>query len=392
MSNRHTSPTKVARSPASRLGYLPALDGVRGVAILIVLSAHTIAWPTGRLGVDLFFVLSGFLITTLLMQEWKATGTINLRGFFRRRALRLLPALAAGLMAFLVLSAFFAAFGPSDYPSFTKSLAGAALGASYVINIIQAAGYEVPRGLLHLWSLATEEQFYLIWPVVLVVALRARVRVGFMAVALGGVAALIAVNRFHLSHEGADWFRLIAGPDVRFDALLIGCLFGLVLTAGLPGPFGIAAVRRWGRRAGALVIASCVLLTTSDTDALVEWLIVAFNLSGGLVILSLAVDRETRTSRFLSRPWLVRFGRISYGLYVWHMIVMWTPPSWGYFPLPLGVPLSIMAAELSYKYIELPFLRRKRTPAARAETQPPAVHKARPRATGVVRAPAVGGG
>jgi peptidoglycan/LPS O-acetylase OafA/YrhL len=254
-----------------------------------------------------------------------------------------------------------------------ESLVGAAFGASYVINIIQAAGYDVPRGLLHLWSLATEEQFYLIWPVLLVLALRARVRVGYIAVALGALAALVAVNRFHLAREGADWFRLIAGPDVRFDALLIGCLCGLALTAGLPGPLGSAAVRRWGRRAGALLIACCVLLTTYDTDAVVEWLIVAFNVSGGLVILSLAVDRETRTSRFFSRPWLVRFGRISYGLYVWHMIIMWTPPSWGYFPLPLGVPLTIIAAELSYKYIELPFLRRKRTSAARAERQPPAV-------------------
>ena len=150
-----------------RFGHVPALDGVRGIAIAAVVGFHFFDTPSGGgIGVDLFFVLSGFLITTLLLEEQSTTGRISLVEFYKRRGRRLLP----GLGALLAAAAAVLLTGGSSVVS-PRSLIG---GAFYVTNIIDAF-HPIHGALQHLWTLAEEEQFYLLWPIVLLWLLRRRV-------------------------------------------------------------------------------------------------------------------------------------------------------------------------------------------------------------------------
>ena len=161
------------RRGVRRLGYQPALDGIRGVAIGGVLLSHATGIAGGALGVDMFFVLSGFLITTLLLQEWDADGAVSLRSFYVRRALRLLPALGAYVAVVLGMVVFGAASGLLGRHALDVALTGAFGTVFYLSNFLKAAGLDL--GLFtHMWSLAEEEQFYLLWPIALVLCLRRR--------------------------------------------------------------------------------------------------------------------------------------------------------------------------------------------------------------------------
>jgi peptidoglycan/LPS O-acetylase OafA/YrhL len=149
-----------------RLGHVPALDGIRGLAIALVVSMHAFGFPAGGfIGVDLFFVLSGFLITTLLLEEVEATGRISLRDFYERRVRRLLPAL---LVLLIVYSVVEAARGRSVLPA----VAGLFYFSNFS-NFLHLTAWRT-NALDHLWSLAEEEQFYLVWPPILILLVRWR--------------------------------------------------------------------------------------------------------------------------------------------------------------------------------------------------------------------------
>ena len=152
-----------------RLGYVPALDGVRAIAIAAVTGLHFFGLSGGNYGVDLFFVLSGFLITTLLLEQHEKTGSIELSDFYLRRARRLLPALVTLLLAVAIVGSF--AYRPSRLAEIL------AAGGFYAANVVRAAAPGVLSAgpLSHLWSLAMEEQFYLLWPIALVTLLHRRV-------------------------------------------------------------------------------------------------------------------------------------------------------------------------------------------------------------------------
>src|SRR5205807_2397797 len=182
----------LSRLPARRLGNRPGLTGLRAVAIAIVVARHAgevsappvTAFAFGFAGVDIFFVLSGFLITSLLIGEWSRTGRISLRQFYVRRALRLLPALFAFLLVLL-------AFVPFQVDASRRPLAeSAGLSAIFLGNIAKTVHWTFR--LPHLWSLGMEEQFYLLWPLTLLVLLRLRAsRFLLLAVALGGAIAVL---------------------------------------------------------------------------------------------------------------------------------------------------------------------------------------------------------
>jgi peptidoglycan/LPS O-acetylase OafA/YrhL len=195
--------------------YEPALDGVRGVAILCVILHHARLLPGGFLGVDAFFVLSGFLITSLLLQEWRTHRTISLRLFYERRALRLLPALAALLAPALLVLVLMATAGGAGADELRPLAQGIGFGAFYLANFARATGLGL-GALAHLWSLAAEEQFYLVWPIVLLVCLRRGASPARVCVVLAALAALVAANRISLfATGGSSWDRLIASPDTR---------------------------------------------------------------------------------------------------------------------------------------------------------------------------------
>ena len=332
------------------LGYRPGLDGLRAVAVSLVIAAH-LAIPHmagGVIGVDIFFVLSGFLITGLLVEELRRTGQVDYRGFYRRRAFRLFPALVILLPAISLAAHVIPTIDRETANQTTNAVPWIVL---YVANWARATGTQL--GLFgHTWSLAIEEQFYLLWPAALVALISSRLgRTGAALLALAG-AGVVAV------HRGIDWYggagidRVSNGTDMRADALLIGCALALAMHAG------------WNPRPNWMVVASA-----TGFLAFVVWTqngLSPFLYLGGLTGVSLCsavllVALSKTPGPFSSRP-LVALGRISYGLYLWHFpIVFLTPLGW---PLMVRVAVvvgaTLAAASVSWLLVERRFLHLRR--------------------------------
>jgi peptidoglycan/LPS O-acetylase OafA/YrhL len=334
-----------------RLGYRSALDGLRGLAILGVIFRHAFGVPLGGgFGVDLFFVLSGFLITTLLLEERERTGTVSLREFYRRRALRLLPALVTMLLAFVVVDVARAAFERrSDI--LVDGMRALGLSGFYTANFVAAfhrsALSHLPIG--QLWSLAEEEQFYLLWPLWLAALLRRGLgRRGVMAV-LWILIVAVVVERIALTVAHAPSDRLYYGPDTHSDGLLMGCLVALALRK----PSRLAADRTLG-------FAALAALGAVAYDPFFKFAIVAvvMTAASAALVTTVVMQPNGLVARAASVRPLVLIGRISYGLYLWHGLTLWiVGPAFRW----LGVILAFVMAALSYRYVEQPFLRRKRT-------------------------------
>ncbi|MCM3926303.1 acyltransferase, partial [Frankia sp. AiPs1] len=217
------------RGGVGRGGRNPALDGVRALAVLCVLVFHMDSLPGGYLGVDVFFVLSGFLITGQLLAERDRTGGVSLGRFYLRRAYRLLPAFwvlaLVGLTAVVLLGIGTA----GERSEFLDSLAASAL---YVNNYFQVVRQSTGAGWLgHTWSLSLEEQFYLLWPLVLVALCRWPWVARRLPVVLLGGAAGVALWRNALVTSGAPGTRTYFALDTRADALLVGCALAAWLRA-----------------------------------------------------------------------------------------------------------------------------------------------------------------
>src|SRR5215217_4061345 len=216
-----------------RLGYRPALDGLRGIAILAVLAFHThhifgsSILNGGNAGVDIFFVLSGFLITALLLEEWQTSGEISLRGFYWRRVLRLVPALLVVLVSLYLFADVFLPIGEAG--ATRRSIPVAFLYASDV----GLAFFQLRLGSLqHTWSLAMEEHFYLAWPLFLIAALKLGASRKRLVVITLSLAVASAIHRAVLHQLGALPVRTYYGIDTRADALLIGCATGMCVCWG----------------------------------------------------------------------------------------------------------------------------------------------------------------
>ena len=236
-----------AGEPARRSGpHVPGLDGIRAIAVLGVLAFHGgVAWAGGGLlGVDIFFVLSGFLITSLLVGEWSTSGTVRFRRFYERRARRLLPALFLTMLLVAAYARWFA------LPSTLSSLRGDAFATlAYVANwrfIATGANYFVrfgpPSPLLHTWSLAVEEQFYLVWPALALVVMRRRGRRGLAVVAAAGIVVSTTVTVV-LFHQGVSVTSLYYGTQTRVQEVMAGALLAVVLPR----------ISRWAHPAGVVV-------------------------------------------------------------------------------------------------------------------------------------------
>ena len=347
---------------------MPALDGLRAAAVAAVLLYHgNVAWARGGyLGVDAFFVLSGFLITSLLLVEWQTTGGIALPQFWRRRARRLLPAL------FLVLGAvalFAAIWAPADMLQRLRGDAFATIG--YVANWrFMAAGqsyfaqFASPSPLQHMWSLAIEEQFYLVWPPAFLLLLRLTrgsrpALFGITAALATGSALLMAA----LFTPGADPSRVYYGTDTRAQSLLIGAALALLLEHRRVGTNPI------GRRflhATAMGAALLLLWAWARTPDDATWLyrggLVVTALLVAVVIASVTAETPGPVGRLLSLRPVRWIGLISYGLYLWHWPV-YVALSGGRTgldgPALLAVRLActVAIATASYYLVELPIRR-----------------------------------
>jgi peptidoglycan/LPS O-acetylase OafA/YrhL len=356
----------VGSSAPPRSRRVPALDGIRALAVLAVLAFHTGAsWAVGGfLGVDVFFVLSGFLITGLLVTEWQTRRRISLRRFYVSRALRLMPAVLVLCAVLLVIGPL--GHGPGSRAALRKGVAGTIF---YVANWQQAFALLPPFQLTdHTWSLAIEEQFYLLWPVLLIVTVgvarrRSADPLGVaMALAIG-LALVSAGLRFALWSGPASESRLYYGTDTRADSLLIGSALGLAYATG--------RLRR-GRRL-LPVLAPFALLTIFAAFATLHRSAAALYL-GGLTAVSLTVAvliagvvlaPASRLARLLGVAPLVAVGRLSYGIYLWHWPVFrylhqaelglgW----WATQLVRLSVTLG--AATLSFCLLERPMMRVRR--------------------------------
>jgi peptidoglycan/LPS O-acetylase OafA/YrhL len=327
----------------NRLGYVPGLDGLRGIAILLVVTFHYFGLPPGGfVGVDLFFVLSGFLITTLLLEERAAHGRISVRGFYERRARRLLPALFAMLAVYLIA---YAAQGHD-------ALALVSLGGLYVGNIAQAWNLAplVHTALAPLWSLAEEEQYYLVWPLLLLLLVRSKRPLRAAAALL---AAVLAYKLVLTLVADPSWERLNFGPDTHADGLLFGSMLAIVR---VKRPFNIG---EWGGKLGIAALASGALLARTS----VGW--VAYGLPVfeiGLVLLVTAAVSQTELAKGLRQRHLVGLGKISYSVYLWHGLVWYGLAAvLALSRLDLGLvalPVTLAVSVASYRFVETPFRRR----------------------------------
>jgi peptidoglycan/LPS O-acetylase OafA/YrhL len=319
------------RRHGARSKGIPALDGIRAVAVALVLAEHggIPGVSGGFLGVDVFFVLSGFLITSLLLDERRRTGRIALAGFWIRRARRLLPALIVMVLAVVAARALFP-------PEATATLRDNAVAAFFwVANwafVAQRTDYfsegTPPSPLQHTWSLGVEEQYYLLWPLLLIAVVAligARARWAVFALAAAGAVGSAAAAILMASDAGVN--RVYFGTDTRAQALLVGAAAAAllvrdwsVLTAG-----GTLIRTRWRRWvAGGLSVLGLAMLAalahfaTGSARDFRAGLLLAVAVAAVLVVAPVALDQGGFVARALALRPLVWLGAISYGVYLWH--------------------------------------------------------------------------
>jgi peptidoglycan/LPS O-acetylase OafA/YrhL len=355
-------PTSIATSR------IPAVDGLRALAVSGVIAFHFgLGVPGGFLGVDLFFVISGYVITRLLLIERQRTGTIGWLRFYGGRARRLFPAV---ILVLIAVQLWLRMGAPPELRTTTNAQTLSAL--TYMSNwyaIVANVGYwgtaTDATPLTHLWSLAVEEQFYLAWPLLLmaVLAITGSRRILATIAALGAAASYVAGGvLFHT--EGPD--RAYMGTDVRSGALLLGVLCALILTRPVIGPDGSwdrvrpPRLRRPAR--GAFVPATAALAVLWATARIhAPWLyeggLALAGASAALVIAYLVTAPGSTAARLLGSPPMVAIGRLSYSLYLWHWPVrVYAVHRWSQLGRPLlaiaEVGATLGLAILSFAMVE----------------------------------------
>jgi peptidoglycan/LPS O-acetylase OafA/YrhL len=329
-------PKPVANAPHIR--YRPGLDGLRALAVVAVFVYHArIDWlPGGFLGVDLFFVLSGYLITSLLLVEWEARNRIDLRRFWLRRARRLLPALVVVVLGSLILSAIFAR---QDLAHTRSDVLGSLFYYANWHEIIANRSYFNATGnpslLQHTWSLAVEEQFYIVWPLLLVPCLVLVGRRRMPMIVIAGVAASAALM-WILYNPNGDPSRVYYGTDTRAFLLLMGILLGVAALVGTVLLFRqMQDFNPTLYRGGDLAAAFCFV-----------------------VLIGAVAHQRTGIGEAFGVAPLRWVGERSYGIYLWHwpIIVLVAGvnahPSLG--TVAAEAALVLAAATLSYRFVEQP--------------------------------------
>lgn len=317
-----------------RRAYWPGLDGLRAFAVLAVVLFHAGLAPGGFLGVDVFFVISGFLITALLMREHWATGQIGLVFFWGRRVLRLYPALVATTTFVVIVTLV-------TNRAVRGNLHDAAASLVYIANLVPLTG-----GLLdHMWTLALEEQFYLVWPPLLLVALRSRSKWGYVPALVLLACVLVA--------------DLASGQDgplhtyVRAMGLPLGCVLAFLADRSKTN------LARFALPAGVAI----VVLSVTHTP---PWLLTGWPISvAAILAVPLVAVAAMRDVPLLQHALLVWIGRRSYGMYLWHFpilsLTIHHAPSAvpHYARVVVAMTTTFVVTALSYRYVEQPFLRKK---------------------------------
>jgi peptidoglycan/LPS O-acetylase OafA/YrhL len=359
--SKHARAVKTAAPPPGRS---PAVDGLRTIAVVLVVVFHM--FPTrlvgGAVGVDIFFVISGFVITTTLLQEDAATGRISLRAFYLRRWLRLMPALTLVGGTVLVAAMVF----PTGL--FAGQSQGAVFSMTYLMNLARGLGWGTEHSLDamgHAWSLGIEEQFYLAWPMVLLVLLALPRRVAMVVWPL--LIAVPTVLRITLWSPAAA-FAIYNMPQTRFDELLVGaCLAYSIAVIPVGSLLRIARPLFWP--AAIFLGAVTASLPMGRTD---HWTSPYF-FTGGFLVLGvastvvvarLALEPDSLPARVVGCRALSTFGRrYSYGTYLWHYVVLHAVSQYPLSrPAFVAIELAVLIplVYLTYYLVERPALRIKR--------------------------------
>lgn len=360
---------------------IPALDGIRAVAVLLVVAAHggVPGLGGGFIGVDVFFVLSGFLITSLLLDEYRNTYRIDLKAFWVRRARRLLPAMLVMTLAVVAARDLF----PPDAVAGVRNDAVAAL--FWIANwgfVFQKVDYftqgGTPSPLQHTWSLGVEEQYYLIWPLLLVgVALLLRrrsagtVRWAVVGIAAAGVVASAAEAILLVGDSTQDVNRVYFGTDTRVQALLVGAAAAALLVRDwsaltMSGTLIRTRRLRWVAWllpvVGLALLAAAAHVASGSADDFRRGLLIVVAVGAVLVVAPVALDQDGYVAKALAWRPLVALGAVSYGVYLWHWPIFlilngertgWT--GWSLLALRCAVTLSVAIA--SWWLIEQPVRR-----------------------------------
>lgn len=361
--------------PAPVFAYRPHLDGLRAIAVLLVFVFHAAptALPGGYIGVDVFFVLSGFLITSILLRQFDA-GTARLSDFYRRRLQRLLPAVFVLLVTIVAVESIWG----SVIEATTRRRETIAT-VFYVANwnlVDQADDYFAegldPSPLRHMWSLAVEEQFYLVWPILVVVGLRLfKSRLGMFAACVAS-AASVSAFLMAVRYSPTEASRLYYGTDTRVFQPLAGALLAIFIQASTRSDRIGRALIQLRPASSALSVAAMAALIgislTLDGNGSAYFRGGAIAVTVVSVVLILGTEVPGGLGTFLSHRWLVGLGAISYGFYLWHWpIILWLAPpddaTWTDRRLinVLQLAATIAVAAASHRLIEQP-LRSLRRP------------------------------
>jgi peptidoglycan/LPS O-acetylase OafA/YrhL len=340
----------------SLIGYQPQLDGLRACAVSLVMLRH-LHWLTGGfIGVDVFFVLSGFLITLLLIREREARGSISLSGFYLRRVKRLLPAV-------LLLCAVALGFCLTHrgYPGVKGTELGVLSTLFYASAWVRAFGVSLLGGMGQTWSLSVEEYFYFLWPALLIVIARRGKR---DTLKLASIATAASVVYQVAASRDFQWsgYRIYFSPDTRADQLLIGCLLAVLVAYG-----GTWLSHRLVRLATAGAAAGAIVLLALDSvnepwqgESYLGFGMVTIGVASACLILRLYTAPNGWLASLLASSPFRWVGQRSYGIYLWHFFLIWALGSLlatRNQMTVIVVPLTLAIAALSYRFLERPIRR-----------------------------------
>ncbi len=360
-------PRRITRS----LGHQPVLDGIRGLAWFAVFMGHAGLAPelaVGQVAMFVFFGLSGFLITAILASERGSAGRISLTKFFARRALRLVPALFVFLVIWLLAVIVFgheawmttvpgSSSGGGGEP-LSVAVEGVGAGLTYMTNWCGLFGVftgYVPLG--HLWSLAVEEQFYLVWaPLLALLVVRGR-RIAAIGGCVLATASFIDVAWIQHAHSSTPW--VFYSTDTRSGAFLVGAAVALLWTrrdtvavwwCRVCTPVALAAV--------GMMVWSGWVFDHHVSPAVYDLSWIGVSVSAPVMVVAL-IDRHRGRPSWLSSPTMTYVGRRSYGLYLWHYVWLTWVHDLGFSGVAIALAATFCCAELSWRVVESPFLRLK---------------------------------
>ncbi len=375
-SRRTSSPSPL---PARSFGHVSGFNGLRGMAVLIIFVAHMevilpittlLVIPGATVSLDAFFVLSGFLITALLLREQARVGTIGSWSFYRRRILRLLPALYVVVLATALFAYATHQWLHTEVPSIFSVL-------FYYSNYYSASasGPLAPTlapGFQHLWSLSFEEQFYFVWPWVTIALLTIRVRLRTVVIILLSLIAGIAIFRYTQFEGTGRWWSIFVRTDTRADSILWGALLAHIWMRHKEPKRGIR-IAGW---VAAAVLLTCLVVATENGPFVYRGGFVVIDLACAILLLAILDDKWGGRHFFEFKP-LVALGLVSYSFYLWHLPVFFAiryfDPHWNdVVRVVVAFVVTLALTLLSWFFLEQPLMKwgarldRKRSLAAQS--------------------------